>query len=67
MGNVLVGELEKLQQFLRSLKLKSEGFNIAVVTKGYAGEKLNLNNSPEIIPNDMPILKLQDTLGMNPR
>ena len=50
-----MAELEKLQQFLRSLnKLRSEGFNIAVVTKGYAGEKLNLNNSPEIVSNGMP-------------
>ena len=27
---------------------------MAVVTKGYAGEKLNLNNSPEFVSNDMP-------------
>ena len=54
-GNILVGGVGKTPTVLAiTNKLKSEGFNIAVVTKGYAGEKLNLNNSPEIIPNDMP-------------
>ena len=53
-GNVLVGGVGKTPTVLAITKqLKSEGFNIAVVTKGYAGEKLNLNNSPEIIPNNM--------------
>ncbi|GIR48193.1 MAG: hypothetical protein CM15mP58_02900 [Burkholderiaceae bacterium] len=55
MGNVLVGGVGKTPTVLAITKqLRSEGFNIAVVTKGYAGEKLNLNNSPEIIPNNMP-------------
>ena len=54
-GNVLVGGVGKTPTVLAITKqLRSEGFNIAVVTKGYAGEKLNLNNSPEIIPNNMP-------------
>ena len=54
-GNVLVGGVGKTPTVLAITKqLRSEGFNVAVVTKGYAGEKLNLNNSPEIIPNNMP-------------
>ena len=53
-GNVLVGGVGKTPTVLAITKqFKSEGFNIAVVSKGYAGEKLNLNNSPEIIPNSM--------------
>ena len=53
-GNVVVGGVGKTPTVLAITKqLKSEGFNVAVVTKGYAGEKLNLNNSPEIIPNHM--------------
>ena len=53
-GNVLVGGVGKTPTVIAITKqLKAEGFNIAVVTKGYAGEKLNLNNSPEIIPNNM--------------
>ena len=53
-GNVLVGGVGKTPTVLAITKqLRSDGFNIAVVTKGYAGEKLNLNNAPEIIPNDM--------------
>ena len=54
-GNILVGGVGKTPTVLAiTNKLRSEGFNIAVVSKGYAGEKLNLNNSPEIIPNDIP-------------
>ena len=53
-GNVLVGGVGKTPTVLAiTNKLRSEGFSIAVVTKGYAGEKLNRNNSPEIIPNNM--------------
>ena len=53
-GNILVGGVGKTPTVLAiTNQLRSEGFNIAVVTKGYAGEKLNLNNSPEIIPNNM--------------
>ena len=54
-GNILVGGVGKTPTVLAiTNKLRSEGFNIAVVSKGYAGEKLNLNNSPEIIPNCIP-------------
>ncbi|MDA9718908.1 tetraacyldisaccharide 4'-kinase [Betaproteobacteria bacterium] len=53
-GNVLVGGVGKTPTVLAITKqFRSEGLNVAVVTKGYAGEKLNLNTSPEIIPNNM--------------
>ena len=66
-GNVLVGGVGKTPTVLAiTNKLKSKGFNIAVVTKGYAGEKLNLNNSPEIIPNDMPDSEAAKYFGDEP-
>ena len=53
-GNILVGGVGKTPTVLAiTNKLRSEGFNIAVVTKGYAGEKLNLNNAPEVVPSNM--------------
>ncbi len=66
-GNVLVGGVGKTPTVLAITKqLRSEGFNVAVVTKGYAGEKLNLNNSPEIIPNDMPDSEAAKYFGDEP-
>ena len=67
MGNVLVGGVGKTPTVLAiTNKLRSEGFNIAVVSKGYAGEKLNLNNSPEIIPNDVPDYEAARYFGDEP-
>ena len=66
-GNVLVGGVGKTPTVLAITKqLRSEGFNVAVVTKGYAGEKLNLNNSPEIIPNNMPNSEAAKYFGDEP-
>jgi len=66
-GNVLVGGVGKTPTVLAITKqLRSEGFNVAVVTKGYAGEKLHLNNSPEIISNDMPDSEAAKYFGDEP-
>ena len=66
-GNVLVGGVGKTPTVLAITKqLRSEGFNVAVVTKGYAGEKLNLNNAPEIIPNNISNFEAAKYFGDEP-
>ena len=66
-GNVLVGGVGKTPTVLAITKqLRSEGFNVAVVTKGYAGEKLNLNNAPEIIPNNISNFEAARYFGDEP-
>ena len=66
-GNVLVGGVGKTPTVLAITKqLRSDGFNIAVVTKGYAGEKLNLNNAPEIIPNNISNFEAARYFGDEP-
>ena len=66
-GNVVVGGVGKTPTVLAIIqRLKAQGFRVAVASKGYAGDKLKTNHSPEIIQNNMTQFETAKYFGDEP-
>ena len=66
-GNILLGGVGKTPAVIAiAKKLNSKGFKVAIISRGYAGQKHQINKEPELIHDDEETQTLAKYFGDEP-
>jgi tetraacyldisaccharide 4'-kinase len=66
-GNILLGGVGKTPAVIAiAKKLNSKGFKVAIISRGYAGQKHQINKDPELIHDDEETQTLAKYFGDEP-